>query len=139
MSDMALPVNPFPGFYAMVRVGIFWDMDQRKIDDQNDAHSAPQNIRKTLSVAGHFGDVEIMAYGIDDGHDFKDQAKFSPFPAGADIARHTKMLEDIRVWSSKSGNPSNLFLIMGEPSVDFRTDIEILKSSKHYKIHYVEP
>lgn len=65
-----------------VRIGIFWDVDQFKINVQSDAHSAAQNIRKTLSAAGHLGKVEIMAYGVADGHDFKDEAKFTSFPAG---------------------------------------------------------
>ncbi|KAF3513202.1 hypothetical protein F2Q69_00009227 [Brassica cretica] len=56
---------------------------------------------------------------------------------GDDIARHTKMLGDIRAWSSDNPNPSNLFLIMGDPSVDFLPYIEFLKSSKGYKIHYI--
>ncbi|KAF3590503.1 hypothetical protein DY000_02025644 [Brassica cretica] len=143
---------------SVARIGIFWDVDQFKIDGQSDAHSAAQNIRKTLSAAGHLGKVEIMAYGVADGHDFKDGAKFTSFPAygvvdvvfsiiyihilvgsGADTERHTKMLQDILVWSSNSPNPSNLFLIMGDSTVDFTPDIESLVSSKHYKIHHVKP
>ncbi|CAN7048756.1 hypothetical protein IGI04_026172 [Brassica rapa subsp. trilocularis] len=139
MSDKTLPADPFPGIFAWVRIGIFWDVDQFKIDVQSDAHSAAQNIRKTLSAAGHLGKVEIMAYGVADGHDFKDKAKFTSFPAGADTERHTKMLQDILVWSSKSPNPSNLFLIMGDSTVDFSSDIESLVSSRHYKIHRVKP
>lgn len=59
--------------------------------------------------------------------------------SGADTDRHTKMLEDIRVWSSNSPSPSNLFLIMGDSAVDFKPVIESLVSSRHYKIHYVKP
>ncbi|CAN7126808.1 hypothetical protein BRARA_G00444 [Brassica rapa] len=139
MSDKTLPADPFPGIFAWVRIGIFWDVDQFKINVQSDAHSAAQNIRKTLSAAGHLGKVEIMAYGVADGHDFKDEAKFTSFPAGADTERHTKMLQDILVWSSKSPNPSNLFLIMGDSTVDFSSDIESLASLRHYKIHRVKP
>lgn len=73
-------------FYArnlsVARTGIFWDIDQFKIDAQSNAYSTAQNIRRTLSVAGHLGKVEIMAYGVDDGHDFKEEAKFTSFPAG---------------------------------------------------------
>ncbi|WZZ46686.1 hypothetical protein YC2023_042945 [Brassica napus] len=58
------------------------------------------------------------------------------YPDRDDIARHTKMLGDIRAWSSDNPNPSNLFLIMGDPSVDFLPYIEFPKSSKGYKIHY---
>ncbi|XP_018453614.2 uncharacterized protein LOC108824715 [Raphanus sativus] len=139
MSGYPLPLNPFPGFFAVARTGIFWDIDQFKIDAQSNAYSTAQNIRRTLSVAGHLGKVEIMAYGVDDGHDFKEEAKFTSFPAGADTDRHTKMLEDIRVWSSNSPSPSNLFLIMGDSAVDFKPVIESLVSSRHYKIHYVKP
>ncbi|KAH0894410.1 hypothetical protein HID58_056839, partial [Brassica napus] len=88
------------------------------------------------SDAGHRGEVDIMAYGVDEGHNFEAGVRFSPFPAGDDIARHTKMLGDIRAWSSDNPNPSNLFLIMGDPSVDFLPYIEFPKSSKGYKIHY---
>ncbi|CAH8307565.1 unnamed protein product [Eruca vesicaria subsp. sativa] len=125
---------------SVASIVAFWDIDQCMLGDHN-ACVVTQRIKKALFDAGHRGKVTIMAYGDEKDHDFLSAGvTFTHFPAGDDVARHTKMLEDIRSWSCNNPNPSNLFLIMGDPSIeDFLPYIQTLKSSRHYKIHYVHP
>ncbi|VVB06576.1 unnamed protein product [Arabis nemorensis] len=133
MSDV------FPGNFAAAEIGIFWDLEDCKIGNVS-ASETLQNIKLTISRAGHHGTVSIRAYGDMSGLEFpSDGIKLNHFPAGERYARHTKILEDIVSWSGEHPEPSNLMLIMKDNiSDDLIEIVELLKSRKKYMFHLVK-
>ncbi|XP_010512586.1 PREDICTED: uncharacterized protein LOC104788515 [Camelina sativa] len=135
-------MSAFPGDFAAAETGIFWDTEDCKISGDLNAGVVLQNIKSTISSAGHHGPVSVRAYGDLTGHDFPSQGiKLNHFPAGERYARHTKMLEDIISWSAEHPEPCNLMLIVrgDTTSQDFVDVVELLKSRKNYMIHVVSP
>ncbi|KAG7561746.1 NYN domain limkain-b1-type [Arabidopsis thaliana x Arabidopsis arenosa] len=133
-------MSAFPGDYAAAETGIFWDIEDCKIDVDLNASQVLQNIKLTISRAGHHGTVSIRAYGDMTGHEFPSEGiKLNHFPAGERYARHSKMLDGLIAWSAEHPQPSNLMLIMKDTSPDFIEVVQLLKSKKNYMFHIVQP
>ncbi|KFK35388.1 hypothetical protein AALP_AA5G278700 [Arabis alpina] len=133
-------MSAFPGNFAAAELGVFWDLEDCKMSENVSASETLQNIRLAISSSGHHGTVSIRAYGDMTGLEFpSDGIKVNHFPAGERFARarHTKMLEDIVSWSGEHPEPSNLMLILKEPSQDLLEIVELLKSRKNYMVHSV--
>ncbi|CAH8353417.1 unnamed protein product [Eruca vesicaria subsp. sativa] len=129
--------------YISNGTGVFWDMDECKLQEERTAADLVPFIRQMVSSVGLRRPPSIWIYGDLTGLDFQAEddvnVKLNHFHAGEKRAKMTKILEDIVSWSGENPEPSTGILFLGQLEDADESDItavtQLLETQKNY--HFV--